>query len=404
MLLSCALYCTRYGRVASFIKSMMTGNYSDNYHCYPQYVPHVKRTAEKAAQQSRALTATAGSTWGATFAKARLIYSAVVRPAITYGATIWAPTEGLLRPANRRWIGDALERRQQGCLRTVTGGYKATSRQQLEAEAAVPPLRAHIARLQLQACARIEASGVQAKIQEACARIQRQLAPRRGRRRHRPGITPGQHHQQWAKTILWPRRTMEDSTARLGIPLWSDGPPPPPTVTTPNTPLPRSVWQAYQLAEQWCWECWHQLHGGPPPTTQTLDPDPGGGDNWKLSKMPYQSALRLHASLSKAQSSILTQVRTGKIGLVAFLCKRRVPGFPTPACSCGAPWETAKHVVLDCPHLLRARRSLYLAAATTDYQALTSRPRPTTALTAWILRQGILPQFSWAQEQLEAGC
>ena len=71
--------------------------------------PHVKRTAEKAAQQSRALTATAGSTWGATFAKAWLIYSAVVRPAITYGVTIWAPTEGLLRLANCHWIGDALE-------------------------------------------------------------------------------------------------------------------------------------------------------------------------------------------------------------------------------------------------------------------------------------------------------
>ena len=88
--------------------------------------------------------------------------------------------------------------------------------------------------------------------------------------------------------------------------------------------------------------------------------------------MLYRSALRLHAGLSKAQSSILTQVRTGKIGLVAFLCKQRVPGFPTPACSCGALWETAKHVVLDCPRLLRVRRSLYLAAATTDYQALTS--------------------------------
>ena len=63
--------------------------------------------------------------------------------------------------------------------------------------------------------------------------------------------------------------------------------------------------------------------------------------------MPYRSALRLRGGLSKAQSSILTQVRTGKIGLAAFLCKRRVPGFPTPACGCGAQWETARHVVMD---------------------------------------------------------
>ena len=108
------------------------------------------------------------------------------------------------------------------------------------------------------------------------------------------------------------------------------------------------------------------------------------------------------AGLSKAQSSILTQVRTGKIGLAAFLCKRRVPNFPTPACSCRAQWETARHVVMDCPRLQRARRSLFAAASTTNYQAMISRPRPAAALTAWILRHGVLPQFSWAQEQLVA--
>ena len=108
---------------------------------------------------------TAGSTWGATFAKARLIYSAVVPLAITYRAMIWAPTECLLQLANCCWIGDTLEHQQQGCLQTVTGGYKVTSWQQLEAEVAVPPLCTHITCLQLQVCAQMEASGVQAEIQ-----------------------------------------------------------------------------------------------------------------------------------------------------------------------------------------------------------------------------------------------
>ena len=96
-------------------------------------------------------------------------------------------------------------------------------------------------------------------------------------------------------------------------------------------------------------------------------------------------------------------MRTGKIGLAAFLCKRRIPGFPTPACCCGAQWETAKHVVLECPRQQRVRRSLYTATATTDYQVMISRPRPAAALTSWILRHGVLSQFSWAQEQLDTG-
>ena len=89
--------------------------------------PHIKCTVERATQQSRALTAITGSTWEASFDRARLIYNAVVRPVITYGVTVWAPLEGLLRPAHQHWIGDALERQQQHCLRTVTGSFKATS-------------------------------------------------------------------------------------------------------------------------------------------------------------------------------------------------------------------------------------------------------------------------------------
>ena len=80
---------------------------------------------------------------------------------------------------------------------------------------------------------------------------------------------------------------------------------------------------------------------------------PGGGDDWKPSKILYRSALQLHTGLLKAQSSIVTHVRTGRVGLAAFLCKRQVPGFPTPAYSCGVSWETAKHVVSDYPRLLR---------------------------------------------------
>ena len=58
---------------------------------------------------------------------------------------------------------------------------------------------------------------------------------------------------------------------------------------------------------------------------------------------------------------------------------------------------------MDCPRLQHARCSLFATASTTDYQVLISRPRPAAALTSWILRHGVLPQFSWAQEQLAAG-
>ena len=50
---------------------------------------HVKVVLGKMKTQTNALIRTTASTWGATFASARQIYSAVVRPALAFGAAVW---------------------------------------------------------------------------------------------------------------------------------------------------------------------------------------------------------------------------------------------------------------------------------------------------------------------------
>ena len=58
--------------------------------------------------------------------------------------------------------------------------------------------------------------------------------------------------------------------------------------------------------------------------------------------------LWLHAQLKKAESLVLVQVRTGRIGLAHFLAKARVPGYDSPSCkSCeSSDSETAEHLLL----------------------------------------------------------
>ena len=132
---------------------------------------------------------------------------------------------------------------------------------------------------------------------------------------------------------------------------------------------------------------------------RTTDPDPGGG--WKTENMPHKTAaLRLHAGLPKPHSSLLTQLRTGKIGLAGFLHTCRVPGIESPACPCRWQQETAKHIVLDCPRFHREQRQLCQAVPTTDLQQLTSNPRTAAVVTTWFLQLNLLSQFFWAQDQL----
>ena len=221
-----------------------------------------------------------------------------------------------------------------------------------------------------------------------------------GRRHHTRHGAP--QVGQGCTYVLWRQQQQrEDSTTGLGLPPWSDNPQQGPTQhpTGHHSTPPQTLWHAYQLAEQWCWDRWRQLEGGPPPPRRLTDPDPGGG-MWKPDKMPHTAALRLHAGLPKAHTSILTQIRTGKIGLAALLHRCRVPGFDSPACPCGWQWETAKHVILQCRRFTRERLVLRQLTATTDFQRLTSDHRAAAALAPWFLRLDLLSQFSWARDHL----
>lgn len=69
----------------------------------------------------------------------------------------------------------------------------------------------------------------------------------------------------------------------------------------------------------------------------------------EANREPNVKMLSAHKGLHKAESSIITQVLTGKIGLRKFLYERGVPGMPSPDCPCGQAKETPKHVTIHSP-------------------------------------------------------
>ena len=90
------------------------------------------------ATQTYTLTRLAAKTWGCSLARAREIYTKVIRSAIAYGASAYhTPTEQGGAP---RGMAAALELTQNDCLRVVTGAYKATAIRHLESEASYPPI------------------------------------------------------------------------------------------------------------------------------------------------------------------------------------------------------------------------------------------------------------------------
>jgi hypothetical protein len=68
--------------------------------------------------------------------------------------------------------------------------------------------------------------------------------------------------------------------------------------------------------------------------------------------------LKKHYDLLKHESSLLTQICTGKVGLRAFLFEHKVPEVATPWYPYSDAPETAAHLVLDCCDLTQQREDL----------------------------------------------
>jgi hypothetical protein len=117
--------------------------------------------------------------------------------------------------------------------------------------------------------------------------------------------------------------------------------------------------------------------------------------------------LKRHHGLCKHESSLLTQIRTGKVSLCAFLFEHKVPEVATPWCPCGEAPETATHLALDCrdldPQRKELRQTMPLRAMHTyrDFAAATAKKKSAYTLVCWLLSTGRFPEY-WLAERYKA--
>src|SRR5438552_8305775 len=111
---------------------------------------------------------------------ARLVYSSVVRPAITFSASVWYTPKGI--ETARKTIDKKLETLQNKSLRTVLGAYRAVNTRILEKEAAIPPISIILAAQTANATKRILTGAAAKTIKSACATIRNHPARTTNRR------------------------------------------------------------------------------------------------------------------------------------------------------------------------------------------------------------------------------
>ena len=109
---------------------------------------------------------------------------------------------------------------------------------------------------------------------------------------------------------------------------------------------------------------------------------------------PTKDVLSLHFGLKKALSSILIQVKTGKIGLAKYLFDiGRADSEYCHKCTGEAP-QTIRHVLLECPVLSRLRcQSGFLDHHHWDLRTILTDPCNARLATIFMLKTRLLGQF-----------
>lgn len=117
----------------------------------------------------------------------------------------------------------------------------------------------------------------------------------------------------------------------------------------------------------------------------------------KLQPIPHKEVLEKHRLLPRAISSILTQMRTGKISLAHYLYT--IGANESDGCSCSRRRlsQTVSHILFDCPKFWDLRRKMLaereIPHLPDDLAIVLSTPKYAQFAAKFMLKTGLLQQF-----------
>lgn len=320
--------------------------------------PQMAYIKTKMIRQMLALKCLTASTWGATPAKAKQVYTAVIRPAAVYGADTWRipgkPQKSLLQ---------TMITIQRKAMITITGAYRATGTETLQKETNLIPIDIYIDAAILKARLDLRNSPVYPSIQTLIDRIKKD-GPKKN------FTTIGQDKNKWAEKQIEDIRREQNHQG--------------------NARQHSENHTIRSLSKRWTVHKWKERISALVNSNNPADIDIKTIDG---------EAPKLYRNMPKAEASLAIQLRTGKIGLAAFLHERRVPDYPTPFCPCGEGRQTVKHVIITCRTYEQQRLTLLRATGTDNLKDMLNNPHTLRIVAKWVMNLGVLHQFSLAKKR-----
>ncbi len=156
---------------------------------------HIRTIQEKMITQMLIFSRFTAFTWKACFARARLIYSSIIKLAIIYESSIWYALHE--RSNSVSVTTTQLMKMQKIALRIVLKNFQITSLKILKKKTHVQFIYFHLFHLQVVVKDRLIKHEHRTLIEDFCNRIKSRLIEARERRRQREVTTSNKRKQQW---------------------------------------------------------------------------------------------------------------------------------------------------------------------------------------------------------------
>jgi exonuclease III len=323
---------------------------------------HLKRVEEKLPALLATISSLSGSTWGPPLNDIKRVYLTAIRPALMYGALTWYRPPEHFKGAKAR--ATKLQAIQGQCLRRIAGAYRATATEALEAELGIVPLDLYAKSTIYKAATRAEQSKTIYTIDSRANNILNPLG-RRGRRTAKD--SPFTRIRQWIRK----------RAAAVGVQLERER-------------ESIAVQKVKRLLSNDIQKEWEQRWAQGTKGTHSRELQP------QLDKR----VPRILQGMRKFESTLVIQLRTGKIGFNAFLYKRGVPGLDDPQCThCNNGDDmTVEHVVLKCSKWREERNRALVGLPRSSLRRLLETRRGCLAAARIIQATRLLAQYRHCEE------